>query len=102
MLVSKSEFIAPPADVIIAEVPHAVSVPKIAGEMTMERHFTADQVAVMLNISRETARRSFLPEDDVMKISRPKSCYKRAYTTLRIPESVLRRVYRRTCGGGVG
>jgi hypothetical protein len=62
-----------------------------------ERHYTVDEVAAMWNLSRESVRRVFLAEPDVPKISRPGNRYKRSYVTLRIPESVLNRVYRRMC-----
>jgi hypothetical protein len=62
-----------------------------------ERHYTVDQVAEMWNLSRESVRKMFLSEPDVPKISRPGNRYKRSYVTLRIPESLLNRVYRRMC-----
>jgi len=66
-----------------------------------ERHYTVDEVAEMWGLSRESVRKMFLTEPDVLKIARPGNRYKRSYTTLRIPESVLNRVYRRMCGGRV-
>lgn len=62
-----------------------------------ETHYTVDQVADMWNLSRDSVRRMFLSEPDVPKITRPGNRYKRSYVTLRIPESVLNRVYRRLC-----
>lgn len=58
-------------------------------------HYTVDDVAKILKISRDSAARLFRDEDGVVKITRPGSRYKRTYTTLRIPESVLNRVYAR-------
>jgi hypothetical protein len=66
-----------------------------------ERHYTIDEVSEMWNLSRDSVRRIFLAEPDVPKISRPGNRYKRSYVTLRIPESVLNRVYRRMCAGRV-
>jgi hypothetical protein len=63
-----------------------------------QHHYTADQVAKMWNLSTDTVRRLFQGEDGVLKIVRPGSRYKRTYVTLRIPESVLNRVYRRIAG----
>ena len=63
-----------------------------------QHHYTADQVAKMWNLSTDTVRRLFQDEDGVLKIVRPGSRYKRTYVTLRIPESVLNRVYRRIAG----
>jgi excisionase family DNA binding protein len=68
----------------------------------LEKHYTVDQVAEIWNISRDSVRRLFLSEDGVLRITRPGNRYKRTYTTLRIPESVLHRVYRRMSGGGLG
>jgi hypothetical protein len=58
-------------------------------------HRTVDQVAEILSISRDSVNRIFREEEGVLKITRPGSRYKRAYTTIRIPESVLTRVYAR-------
>ncbi len=66
-----------------------------------ERHYTVEEVAELWKLSRECVRKIFLSEPDVPRISRPGNRYKRAYTTLRIPESVLNRVYRRMCSGRV-
>lgn len=63
-----------------------------------QHHYTVEQVAEMWNISRDTIRRLFLGEEGVLKIERPGSRYKRSYVTLRIPESVLNRVYQRIAG----
>ncbi|MBL8214682.1 MAG: helix-turn-helix domain-containing protein [Bryobacterales bacterium] len=68
------------------------------GEFTLtihEKHYTVEEVADRLNVSRETARRMFWTEPGVIKWSRQRSKYRRSYTTLRIPESVFIRVYRR-------
>jgi hypothetical protein len=56
-------------------------------------HYTVDDVAKMLNMSRDSVTRLFRNEEGVLKIARPGNRYKRTYTTLRIPESVLNRVY---------
>jgi len=66
-----------------------------------EPHYTVDQVAEMWSLSRDSVRRMFLSEPDVPKIARPGNRYKRPYVTLRIPENVLSRVYRRMCAGHV-
>jgi hypothetical protein len=43
----------------------------------------------------DVIRRIFEHEDGVVKIASPERLHKRRYTTLRIPESVARRVHRR-------
>jgi len=62
---------------------------------SIEKHHRVDAVASRLNISAETVRRMFWNEPGVLKWSRPRSKYRRSYTTLLIPESVFQRVYRR-------
>lgn len=59
-----------------------------------ERHYRVDDVSEMWNISKDTVRRMFLNEPGVVRFARPRSKYKRSYTTILIPESVLNRVYR--------
>jgi hypothetical protein len=63
-----------------------------------EAHYTVEQVAKLWNLSRDSVRRLFLQEKDVLRIARPGNRYKRSYVTLRISESVLNRVYQRMCG----
>lgn len=60
-----------------------------------QTHYTAEDVAKMLNMSRDSVTRLFREEEGVLKITRPGNRYKRTYTTIRIPESVLNRVYGR-------
>jgi len=60
-----------------------------------QKHYTIEEIAKMLSLSRDTVHRMFRDEEGVLKIQRPGTRYKRTYTTLRIPESVLNRVYRR-------
>jgi transcriptional regulator GlxA family with amidase domain len=69
--------------------------------VAFEKHYTVEQIAEMWNLSRDSVRRLFLAEAGVLKISRPGTRYKRAYTTLRIPESILNRVYQRMVGGRI-
>jgi hypothetical protein len=65
-------------------------------EITMkEPHYKVEQVAEMWTMSPDTVRRIFLEEPGVIRYARPRSKYKRSYSTILIPESVLIRVYRR-------
>ncbi len=60
------------------------------------RHYSIDELAEAWNISRDTVRRLFEREPDVLVIERTRGLgRKRRYKTLRIPEEVARRVYRR-------
>ena len=62
---------------------------------SLERHFDASQVAELWGISTDLVRDIFRDEDGVLVIERKSTRYKRAYSTMRIPESVLERVYNR-------
>ena len=60
-----------------------------------EKHYTVEQIAEQWAISKDTARRLFIDEAGVLVLSKPSSKYRRSYKTLRIPQSVLNRVYAR-------
>lgn len=60
-----------------------------------ERHYSVNELAVLWNLSKQTIRRLFLDEPDVIRIGEQDVRHKRAYVTLRIPESVVRRVHQR-------
>lgn len=61
----------------------------------LERHFSIQQVAELWGLCENSVRELFKEEPGVIRIQRPRSRYKRAYTTVRIPKSVLERVHRR-------
>lgn len=59
-----------------------------------ERHFTVQEVADAWHLDHDTIRKIFQDRDDVLKIGRLTSRGKtRSYVSLRIPASVLERVY---------
>lgn len=63
-------------------------------DTAFERHFTPQQLAELWRLDESTIRRIFVDEPGVLKYG--KSCRRngrRDYVTLRIPESVARRVY---------
>jgi hypothetical protein len=60
-----------------------------------EKHYTVEELAERLNLSHDTTRRLFIDEQGVVVISKPFSRYKRSYRTIRVPESVVNRVYAR-------
>jgi hypothetical protein len=64
-------------------------------EMALERHYSIQQVAEMWQLSETAVRDIFRDEPGVFRVARPKGRYKRAYVTLRIPQSVLQRAHRR-------
>jgi predicted transcriptional regulator len=59
-----------------------------------EQHFTPQEIASRLKIDQSTVRRKFQDQPGVVKIGRSdRRDGKRDYVSLRIPESVFRRVY---------
>ena len=61
----------------------------------LERHYTVLEVAALWALSDRTVRCIFEGEPGVVRWSHPETRRKRRYETLRIPESVLKRVYQR-------
>jgi AraC-like DNA-binding protein len=62
--------------------------------VALERHYSVSDVAALWAISEKTVRRIFESEDGVLRWGSSETTRKRAYQTLRIPESVLIRVHR--------
>jgi hypothetical protein len=60
-----------------------------------ERHYTPEEIADLWRFDVKTIREMFRNEAGVLKFGKPASRSRRTYTTLRIPESVMQRVYRR-------
>jgi hypothetical protein len=60
-----------------------------------ERHFTPKELAGLWGVSVQTIREVFRHEEGVLKIGRDGTRTRRAYKTLRIPESVAERVHTR-------
>ena len=61
----------------------------------LERHYSVIEVAKLWGLSENTIRRMFTGEPGVVEWGSVESRFKRAYKTMRIPESVLQRVHRR-------
>jgi hypothetical protein len=67
-----------------------------------ERHYSVKEVAQMLALSPKAIRCQFRNEPGVLRFGKVKRGHQRDYVTLRIPASVLERVYRRMmCPGSV-
>ncbi len=66
------------------------------------RHYSVAEIAEMWNLSPNAVRRLFQNEPGVLRIGepRPKFGRRRGKATLRIPQFVVERVYRRQCIGG--
>lgn len=59
----------------------------------LEPHYSVKQISGSWRLDEDVVRAIFRDEVGVLRIERPKGRYKRAYTTLRIPLSVLERVH---------
>lgn len=60
-----------------------------------ERHYTVAEIAEMWQLSVDAVRRLFRSEPGVLILGRNVRARKRAYTTMRIPQSVLEQVHKR-------
>jgi hypothetical protein len=60
-----------------------------------EKHFTPSELATAWGVSSQTIRDLFKDEEGVLKIGSDGTRTRRAYKTLRIPESVAERVHAR-------
>ena len=67
----------------------------LSNSVESERHFTAKEVAEAWNLSQDTIYRLFVNEPGVLILASERKKYRRTRRTLRIPESVKNRVYRR-------
>lgn len=63
--------------------------------VAIEKHFTPQELADVWGVSVQTIREIFKGEDGVLKIGSNGTRTRRAYKTLRIPESVAERVHTR-------
>jgi hypothetical protein len=64
-------------------------------DLSLERHYSVAELAGLWSLSENTIRRMFEVEPGVLLLRTSEKRFKRAYTTLRIPESVALRVHRR-------
>jgi len=62
--------------------------------LALERHYSVSEVAALWALSEKTVRRIFGGEEGVLRWGNAETARRRAYQTLRIPESVLVRVHR--------
>ena len=60
-----------------------------------ERHYTVAEIAILWQLSADLVRRLFINEPGVLVIGDEASPGTRRYRTLRIPESVVKRVHRK-------
>ena len=64
-------------------------------DLALEKHYSVCELAQLWGLSEKTVRRMFHDEPGVVKFGHEERRFKRAYMTLRIPESVVQRVHRR-------
>jgi hypothetical protein len=62
--------------------------------LALERHYSPAEIAELWGLSVESVRRLFDGEDGVLVFGETEGKFRRRYTTLRIPESVVERVHR--------
>ena len=71
------------------------SKPAMPASAAFEKHYCVSEVAELWGLSERTIRRIFADEPGVIKWENGETRFKRGYTTLRIPESVVQRVHRK-------
>src|SRR3974377_1590108 len=71
------------------------SKPQIRQMQTCERHYSPAEIGRMWGISTDFAREVFQNEPGVLRLGSNGTKHTRKYKTLRVPESVLERVYTR-------
>lgn len=69
--------------------------PSTSAGVAFEKHYCVVELAQLWGVSERTIRRIFSNEPGVFKWESEKRRFKRGYTTLRIPESVVQRVHRK-------
>jgi hypothetical protein len=71
------------------------SEPSFSNDLALEKHYSIAELATLWSLSEKTIRRMFNQEAGVIEWGDGETRIKRAYKTLRIPESVVQRVHRR-------
>ena len=91
----------PPHNVAFATRMSRSEQPPKPDDISLERHYTVDELAELWKLSRETVRRLFQDVPGVLEFGVGAS-YGRPYITLRIPESVVIRRHRQLSLGRDG
>ena len=79
----------------------ATKLVQMAETRMYERHYSPAELGEQWNLSVDTVRRMFESEPGVLVFENPARSSSRRFRTLRIPESVARRVYSRFSGCGL-
>lgn len=64
-------------------------------DLAFERHYRAAKIAKLWNFIRQKVTRIFENEPGVLREGHDESRYQRSYHSLRVPESVMKRVHQR-------
>ncbi len=64
-------------------------------DSALERHYTVQEVSQLWHLDAKMVRRIFSNEPGVVSLGSGEGRYRRAYKTLRIPESVMLIVHRK-------
>jgi hypothetical protein len=89
-----------PANKLLLRGPERISLAAEHKELCIEKHYLVSELSVMWNLSENTIRRMFENEPGVLKWGTTEGRFKRRYTTLRIPETVVLRVHRQFRAAG--
>ncbi|MGO8793926.1 MAG: hypothetical protein ACLQLC_03805 [Candidatus Sulfotelmatobacter sp.] len=63
--------------------------------IAFEKHYFVKDIAALWGFSNDAVRRIFENEPGVIRIGRPEGLHRRKYFSIRIPESVMRRVHQK-------
>jgi hypothetical protein len=66
-----------------------------ANDSAFERHYTVQEVSELWHLDAKMVRKIFANEPGVVSLGSDEGRYRRAYKTLRIPESVMLIVHRK-------
>jgi hypothetical protein len=59
----------------------------------LERHYSVAEVAALWQLSEDSIRKIFRDNPGVLKIGSAETRFKRAYLSIRIPESIVQKVH---------
>jgi hypothetical protein len=63
--------------------------------IAFEKHYFVKDIAELWGFSNDVVRRIFENEPGVIRVGRPEGLHRRKYFSIRVPESVMRRVHRK-------
>jgi hypothetical protein len=72
-----------------------VSPTPVPANPAFEKHYTPKEIAKTWGFGVDLVRRIFESEPGVIRVGHGEQLHRRRYTSIRVPESVMRRVHRR-------